>query len=88
MRLYVTGGTGLVGSNVIRLARQRGSKSSPRSMDQSPSGRSIINLTRSTFPTTRQSAARSANIGRTQSSIPPLSWTKSSWTRSANSAGP
>ena len=24
MRLYVTGGTGLVGSNVIRLARQRG----------------------------------------------------------------
>ena len=24
MRLYVTGGTGLVGSNIIRLARQRG----------------------------------------------------------------
>lgn len=24
MRLYVTGGTGLVGSNVIRLARQAG----------------------------------------------------------------
>ena len=26
MRLYVTGGTGLVGSNIIRLARQRGSE--------------------------------------------------------------